>query len=140
MKNSDDAMEKVLAGLRGVEAPDGMERRILNALDALEDETTVGARSGWSWLRPMWLVARLRPVVTRPVVCGIALASLVAIGFLIPAFRGIGRAPVQSTPARSKVELPSTGPGPVGGSLGRWRRLRRFLRLGLAWKQCGRRM
>ena len=50
MKNSEDAMEKVLAGLRGVAAPVGMERRILNALDALGDETSVGARSGWNWL------------------------------------------------------------------------------------------
>jgi hypothetical protein len=96
--------------LRGVDAPDGMERRILSALDALEDEASVGARSGWSWMRPMWLVAPLRPVVTRSVVCGMALASLVAVGFLISAFRGIGRVPVQSTPARSKIESPSTGP------------------------------
>jgi len=117
-KNSEDAMEKVLAGLREVEAPDGMERRILSALDALEDETSVGARSGWNWLRPMWLVAPLRSVVTRPVVCGMALASLVAIGFLIPAFRGTGRAPVKPTPARSKIELPSTGPGPSAASGG----------------------
>ena len=116
MKNSEDAMEKVLEGLRGVEAPDGMERRILSALDALEDKTSVGARSVWSWLRPMWLVAPLRPVVTRPVICGIALASLVAIGFLIPAFRGIWRAPVQSTPAKSKVELPSAGSGTSAAS------------------------
>jgi hypothetical protein len=31
MENSDEAMERVLAGLRGAEAPAGMERRILEA-------------------------------------------------------------------------------------------------------------
>jgi hypothetical protein len=98
MKNSDDAMEKVLAGLRGVEAPNGMERRILSALaEKREEEFAVG----WGWLRPMWME---RPVITRAFICGAALAGLVAVGFLIPGFRGIWRAPVQSKPVESKMD------------------------------------
>ena len=34
MKNSDEAIERVLAGLRDAESPEGMERRILDAMRA----------------------------------------------------------------------------------------------------------
>jgi hypothetical protein len=44
MKNSDEAVERVLAGLREAEAPEGMERRILEAV-----------RGGAPERRPMWL-------------------------------------------------------------------------------------
>ena len=44
MKNSEEAMEKVLAGLRDAEAPAGMERRILSAL---EDQESMRTRLGW---------------------------------------------------------------------------------------------
>jgi hypothetical protein len=44
MKNSEEAIERVLAGLRDVEAPAGMERRVLAAMEA-----RAAARSGWRW-------------------------------------------------------------------------------------------
>ena len=48
MKNSEEAIERVLAGLREVETPEGMGRRILNGL---EGRAAVRTRSGWrrSW-------------------------------------------------------------------------------------------
>lgn len=47
MRNSDESIDRVLAGLRDVEAPEGMERRVLAAM---EERAT--ARSGYSWR--MW--------------------------------------------------------------------------------------
>jgi len=44
MKNSQDAIEKVLAGLRDADAPAGMERRILE-----EVESRASARSRRDW-------------------------------------------------------------------------------------------
>ena len=44
MKNSDEAIERVLGGLRDVEAPVGMERRVLAAM-----EERAAARSGFAW-------------------------------------------------------------------------------------------
>ena len=48
MKNADETIERVLAGLREVEAPEGMERRIVEAMRERAPE-----RRGW---RPMWLM------------------------------------------------------------------------------------
>jgi hypothetical protein len=102
MKNSEEAMEKVLAGLRDAEAPDGMERRIL---DGLEERAAGRSRSGrrqW-WL--VWLVAPARPVAVGAMVAGVALGGLFAIALAIPAIRRLGHAPVQarrnSAPVRS---------------------------------------
>jgi len=44
MKNSDESIDRVMAGLRDVEAPEGMERRVLAAI-----EERAAARSGYSW-------------------------------------------------------------------------------------------
>ena len=46
MKNSDEAVERVLAGLREAEAPEGMERRILEAVQDVPEQ-----RQGWSFGR-----------------------------------------------------------------------------------------
>ena len=44
MKNSDESIDRVMAGLRDVEAPEGMERRVLAAM-----EERAAARGGYSW-------------------------------------------------------------------------------------------
>src|SRR5882757_1466057 len=95
MKNSEEAMEKVLAGLRDVEAPAGMERRILDGMLGLEEQ---GVRSGSGWRRwlPIWLVAPGRPVAVGSLVCGIAVAGLFAVALAIPAIRRLGHARVQA--------------------------------------------
>lgn len=87
-KSTDEVVEQVLAGLRDSEAPVGMERRIL---EAVQDRAAVKSRSGWQWLKPMrltqppicWGAAR---TWTRSWTGGIALAGTVAIcvaGFMV---------------------------------------------------------
>jgi len=93
MKNSEEAIEKVLAGLRDAEAPAGMERRIL---DQLEERAAVRSRSGWRRLLPLWLVASTRPVAVGSLVCGVALAGIFAVALAIPAIRRLGHAPTQA--------------------------------------------
>jgi hypothetical protein len=93
MKNSEEAIDRVLAGLRDADAPVGMEGRIL---EALEDRASVGSRSGWLWFRSMWLVTATHPVAVRSLVCGVALGLFAAVSLGIPAIRRLGHAPAQS--------------------------------------------
>ena len=93
MKNSEEAIEKVLAGLRDADAPVGMERHIL---EALENPASARSRSGWRGLRPMWLVAPVHPVAMGSLACGVALAGIFAVALAIPAIRRLGHTPVQS--------------------------------------------
>jgi hypothetical protein len=79
-EGSDEAVERVLAGLREVEAPAGMERRVL---EALGERALVQAPLGWRRFRPLWLMTPMRPVVMRSVACGSALAGLVVVGMVI---------------------------------------------------------
>jgi len=44
MKNSQDAMDRVLTGLRDVSAPEGMEQRLRAAM-----ESRAAAKAGWQW-------------------------------------------------------------------------------------------
>ena len=46
MKDSQEAIDRVLAGLRDVETPAGMERRLLAAM-----EERAAVRTGWQWRR-----------------------------------------------------------------------------------------
>jgi hypothetical protein len=112
MKNSEDAIGKVLAGLRDAEAPVGIERRILHGL---EERVAVGSGdrtgAGWRGWLPVWLVGRGRPVAVGSLVCGVALAGVVAVGLGIPAVRRLGRAP-----ASTKTGIESAGPVALGAS------------------------
>jgi hypothetical protein len=113
MKNSEEAIAKVLAGLRDAEAPDGMERRILKAL---EDQASARPRSVWRRLRPLWLVAPVRPVATMSLACGIAFAGLFAVALAIPALRRLGHSPAQSSAqslSQSKRNLAPVGSLPL---------------------------
>ena len=86
MKNSEDAIGKVLAGLRDAEAPVGMERRILHGL---EERVAGRAGSGWrAWL-PIWVGAQrsmttwsrsrrlLSLLLLLPFLCGFGPTSLI---------------------------------------------------------------
>jgi hypothetical protein len=108
MKNSEEAIEKVLAGLRDADAPVGMERRIL---DTLENPVSARSRSGWRWLRPMWLVAPAHPVAIGSLACVVALAALFAVALAIPAIRRLGY-----SPAQSKMSLAPAGALPLATS------------------------
>jgi hypothetical protein len=86
MKNADDAIERVLTGLRDAEAPAGMERRILAAMeDRAFSPGRAGAGAGWRL--PLWLVAAARPWVVRYVVMGFAAACVIALVVAIPGSR-----------------------------------------------------
>jgi hypothetical protein len=87
VKNSDDAVEKVLAGFGDAEAPDGMERRIL---DALEERGAAGSRTGWRWLLPMWSVVPGQRIAVRYLVGGAALAGVFCVALAVPAIRRLG--------------------------------------------------
>jgi len=89
MKNPEEAIDKVLAGLRDAEAPVGMEGRILGAL---EERAAARAGSGWR----VWRVLPAVQVGTRYVACGVAVAGLLAIALAIPAIRRIGRPGTQA--------------------------------------------
>src|ERR1700716_2446586 len=107
MKNSEEAIEKVLAGLRDAEVPAGLERRILDGLLGLGERGAGRSRLGWRQLWPIWLVAPSRPVAVGSLVCGVALAGIFAVALAIPTIRRLGHAPAQAR----------TSPAPVG-SLG----------------------
>lgn len=108
MKSSEEAIERVLAGLRDAEAPEGMERRILNGL---EGRCSVQTQSGWRQLMAAWTAMP----ATRTVVCGLALAGLAAVVVAIPAIRRHGRVPVplkiNVVPGVSTVAAPSVATG-----------------------------
>jgi hypothetical protein len=104
MKNSQEAIEKVLGGLRDAEAPAGMERRIL---DGLEERGTVRSGSDWRWLLPVWLVAPGRAVAVGVFVCGAALAGIFVAGLAVPAIRRLGHGPVQVRRNSASVGSPA---------------------------------
>ncbi len=85
MKNSEEAVEKVLAGLRSAEAPDGMQSRIAAAL-ANHATTRPGP------------VGRRFAAIT-PLRCAIAAAAVLAIVWTAPAVRRFAHAPMQSKAA-----------------------------------------
>jgi len=90
LANREEAIEKVLAGLREVDVPDGMERRILHALGEREL-----AQAGS--LAPAWL----RGSGSRVLVWGVGMAGFLALALVIPVVRRPGRVPVQVKVSRA---------------------------------------
>jgi hypothetical protein len=72
MKNSDEVVDRVLTGLREAEASEGMNRRILDAVQGRASE-----QHGW---RPLWLVA-LSPSTGRRI-WATAVAGVVAVSMI----------------------------------------------------------
>jgi hypothetical protein len=62
MKDADGTIERLLAGLREVEPPGGMERRILEALDGAEAREVV--ISAWPWRAAMGLLLACAAMLT----------------------------------------------------------------------------
>jgi hypothetical protein len=102
MKNSDEAIERVLAGLREAEVPEGMEQRIL---DTMRDAAPV--RREW---RPMRLVMPSRLIATPSRAIAVAGVVVVLVAACWTAFKGqrIGH-----ENARSKnYMVPANAPAP----------------------------
>jgi hypothetical protein len=87
-ERSEDAIERVLAGLRDAETPAGMERRVLKAL---EERALVQAPLGWRRFRPYWLMTPMRSVAIRYVACGVAFAGVVAVGLVVHSISAVRR-------------------------------------------------
>ena len=116
MKNSEEAIEKVLAGLRNVDAPEGMERRILNSLDESLDVVRDGesrrSRSGWRQVFPIGLGMPVWPIAGGRVIWGVALAGAFVLAVAIPTMRRVGRVSVESKGSVAPVES-TRGVAPV---------------------------
>ena len=108
MKNSEEAIEEGLAGLRDVDAPEGMERRILNSLDdsfdALRDGESSRSRFGWRQVPPVGLRMSVWPMAGARVIWGVALAGALVLAVAIPTMRRVGRAAEESRRSAAPVE------------------------------------
>ena len=80
MKDPEEAIEKVLEGLRSTSAPIGMDRRIM---DALEARASVRSRRGWRG----WTLASVHPGITGFMKWSVGLAVVCAVVFTVTADR-----------------------------------------------------
>jgi len=80
MKDPEEAIDKVLAGLRSSSAPIGMDRRIMDAVEA-----RASARSRWVWHR--WTLASVHPGATGFMKWGVGLAVVCAVVLTVTANR-----------------------------------------------------
>jgi hypothetical protein len=113
VKSSEEAIEKVFAGLRDSEVPAGMERRILRAVEA---HSSSRSRAGWDWrrLRSIWMVTSAFPGATRALVCGAALAGVFVVGLVLPGIHRLANAPVRlNTSSASAALISPTASGGV---------------------------
>jgi hypothetical protein len=92
MNDSEELIEKVLAGLRNADPSPGMERRILAAI---QDRASTQSQSIWRRFIPLWLVTQASLSITRPAACGAALAGIVAAALVIPAIHRREQVPTQ---------------------------------------------
>jgi hypothetical protein len=111
MKEPEEAIERVLTGLRNADAPVGMERRILEAL-----EGGASVRSRWSWYR--WPIAPVNPVATRWMKWGVAFATVSAVVLVITMNRWSQQAPTPPQRVSASVApLPAVASGGDTNSL-----------------------
>jgi hypothetical protein len=98
MRRSEEAMDKVLAGLREAEAPAGMEQRIL---EALERRPLAQPAARWWAMTPVWGLA------AACLVCGVVLGA-VAVTWMTPRIREVHES--RAVPALSKsLSAPAVG-------------------------------
>ncbi len=103
MKNFDEAIDRVLTGLRKAEAPEGMERRILKTVSDRASE-----QREWN---PMRLVLPSRLIATRSWTVAAAGVAVVSLLFGWAAFRQ--HRPAQDIAGPNQHMLPANVPGPA---------------------------
>jgi hypothetical protein len=90
MRDAEQTIERLLAGLRDAEPPAGIERRILQALDGMEARQISGA--AWPWRRP------ILPLWSRPAMA-ISLACAAMLIVAITNYQSRHAAPVVRSPS-----------------------------------------
>ncbi len=104
MNDSDESIARVMAGLRETVAPEGMERRIL---DAMQDRASVPASSAWRrWSSARW-ITRMHPVAAGLLACSVAAAILFAAVLVLPIARHPGRTPAHADLHASPAAAPA---------------------------------
>ncbi len=93
MRKSEEAIEKVLEGLRSSEPAEGMERRILASVEV---RAAAQSASRWRGLKPVWLVMPVRLVSGWSVACGVAFVGVIGAALVMPAIQRPGHGPDQS--------------------------------------------
>lgn len=117
INNSEEAIRKVLAGLRGCDVPVEMKRRILKAV---QDHASAEARPGWQWSRPIWLLNFGAPI-SRRLLFGVVVTGMLAVALAIPLLHRAHRSGSaasqfkQMTPSPVSPIPPAT-PNQVAGS------------------------
>jgi len=92
-RDSEETIERVLAGLRDAEAPAGMNRRIV---DAMENRASVLTASKAPCFKPFWLPFPARSSAVHLWAGSIATAGVLAVCLVI-AINNHGRTPTQPT-------------------------------------------
>jgi hypothetical protein len=80
INSSEEAIRKVLAGLRGCDVPFEMEDRILKGVRRASAES----RPSLHWSRPIWLVNLGVPVLSRRLLFGAVVTAMLAFALAIP--------------------------------------------------------
>lgn len=107
--SSEEAIRKVLAGLRGCDVPVEMEHRILKAV---QDRASAESRSGWHWSRPLWLVNLGAPTVSGHLFFGVVVTGMLAVALTVLLFHRPLR--VGDTASQFKQVAPrQVGPQPL---------------------------
>jgi hypothetical protein len=101
INSSEEAIRKVLAGLRGCDVPVDMERRILKAV---RDQASAESRSGWYWPRPIWPV-NLGGPISRHLLLGVVVTGMLTVALTIPLLHRAHR--VGDTASQFKKVAPS---------------------------------
>jgi len=109
INSSEEAIRKVLAGLRGCDVPLEMEQRILKAV---QDQASAESRSGWHWSRPLWLVNLGAPTVSERLFFGVVVTGVLVVALTISLLHRAHR--VGDTASQfEKVAPRQVGPQPL---------------------------
>jgi hypothetical protein len=106
MNSSEEAIQKVLAGLRGCDVPPQIEQRILKAV---EHQASAESRSGWHWRRPLWLVNLGALTVSRRSFFGVIVTGMFVVALTIPLLHRAHRIGDKASQVKN-VASPQVGP------------------------------
>jgi hypothetical protein len=109
LNSSEEAIRKVLAGVRGCDVPPEMEHRILKAL---QHQASTGSRSGRHWSRPIWLVNLGAPIISRHLLLGVVVTGMLAVALTSPLLHRSHRV-TDAASQFNKVPPARVGPPPL---------------------------